>query len=303
VFDQCQSVANLSYDWCFRQSGLKSLNTLLLAALTFPNAGQIVALLLAIVLLSASIAAWAGLLIRAQLTGEIGLDWCDEPRADWTRFPELTVLALALLLIGIHLLSKLEPPPSEPVALTTGRLMVHVAFTGGLAAVLVAILLCSQRSPADYGLKLRSLGWQVVDGVFGYLLALLPMAAMMFATAPFRGPHNQNALLTLLAESPDLGTVVAICVAAVVLAPLYEELLFRVVLQGWMTVVVDPRYSIPIVALIFGAIHGLPDGIALLPLACVLGYVFHRRHSYVSVVVIHGLFNATMLILALLIRK
>lgn len=293
----------LSYDWCFRQSGPKSLNTLLLAAFNFPNAGQIVALLLAVVLLSASMAAWAGLLIRAQLTGEIGLDWCDEPRADWTRFPELTVLALTLVLISMHLLSKLEPPPSEPVVLTTSRLMIHVAFTGGLAAVLVAILLCSQRSPADYGLKLRSFGWQVFEGMFGYLLALLPMAALMFATSPFRNSQNRNALLTLLAESPDLGTIAAICLAAVVLAPLYEELLFRIVLQGWLSAVVDPRYSIPIVALVFGAIHGLPDGIALLPLACVLGYVFHRRHSYVSVVVIHGLFNGTMLMLALLIRE
>ncbi|MDB5343079.1 MAG: Abortive infection protein [Schlesneria sp.] len=300
---------------------------MLLAAITFPNPGQIVALLLAIVLLSASIAAWAGLLIRAQLTGEIGLDWCDEPRADWTRFPERTVLALTLVLISMHLLSKLDPPqaepddakpahvrhpdvhsklkprPPEPVALTTDRLILNIVFTGGLAAVLVAILSCSQRSLVDYGLKWQSLGWQVVDGVYGYLLALLPMATLMFATSPFRDKHNQNALLTLLANSPDLGTVVVICFAAVMLAPVYEELLFRVVLQGWLTTVVDPRYSIPIVALIFGAIHGLPDGIALLPLTCVLGYVFHRRHSYVSVLVIHGLFNGTMLILALLIRE
>jgi membrane protease YdiL (CAAX protease family) len=311
----------------FVSLGLGSLNTLLFAALTFPNAGQIVALLLAVVLLSASIAAWAGLLIRAQLTGAIGLDWCDEPRADWTRFPERTVLALALVLISMHLLSKLAPPqselddakpaqvrhpdlhsdrkpsPPEPAALTTGRLVSNIVFTGGLAAVLVAILSCSQRSLADYGLKRPSLGWQVVDGVYGYLLALIPMAALMFATSPFRDKNNQNALLTLLAESPDLGTVAAICFAAVILAPLYEELLFRVVLQGWLGTVVDARYSIPIVALIFGAIHGLPDGIALLPLAGVLGYVFHRRHSYVSVLVIHGLFNGTMLILALLIRK
>lgn len=294
---------DLSYDWRFRPFGLKSLNILLLVALTFPNAGQIVALLLALVLLSASIAAWTGLLIRAQVTGEIGLDWSDEPRADWTRFPERTVLALGLVLIGMHLVSKLEPRPTEPVVLTTERLMQHVVFTGGLATVLIAILTCSQRPLAEYGLKWRAFGWQVVDGVFGYLLALLPMAALMLATAPFRNRENRNSLLTLLSESSDLGTIAAICFAAVILAPLYEELVFRVVLQGWLTSVVDPRYAIPIVALIFGAIHGLPDGIALLPLAGVLGYVFYRRHSYVSVLVIHGLFNGTMLILALLIQE
>ena len=38
----------------------------------------------------------------------------------------------------------------------------------------------------------------------------------------------------------------------------------------------------------------------LLPLSLVLGCVFERRHNYATVVVIHGLFNATMLALALL---
>ncbi len=110
----------------------------------------------------------------------------------------------------------------------------------------------------------------------------------MLATAPFRNRENRNSLLTLLPRVRIWGHCGDL-LCAVILAPLYEELLFRVVLQGWLTSVVDPRYAIPIVALIFGAIHGLPDGIALLPLAGVLGYVFYRRHSYVSVLVIHGL--------------
>ena len=36
------------------------------------------------------------------------------------------------------------------------------------------------------------------------------------------------------------------------------------------------------------------------PLALVLGYVFHRRHSFLAVVVLHAIFNAMNLIIALL---
>jgi membrane protease YdiL (CAAX protease family) len=38
----------------------------------------------------------------------------------------------------------------------------------------------------------------------------------------------------------------------------------------------------------------------LLPLALVLGYVYDRRHSYLAVVVLHALFNLTMLAAQLL---
>jgi hypothetical protein len=60
------------------------------------------------------------------------------------------------------------------------------------------------------------------------------------------------------------------------------------------------RVAIPFVAIVFAAVHGPVDGIALLPLALILGYSFDRRQSYLTVVVIHGLFNATMLALAML---
>jgi membrane protease YdiL (CAAX protease family) len=106
--------------------------------------------------------------------------------------------------------------------------------------------------------------------------------------------------LTLLADSPDPLTVTLICITAAIMAPLSEEMMFRVVLQGALTRFSQPRIAIPVTAVAFAAIHGPIDGIALVPLALILGYVFDRRHSYVSVLVIHGLFNATMLTLALL---
>jgi membrane protease YdiL (CAAX protease family) len=82
--------------------------------------------------------------------------------------------------------------------------------------------------------------------------------------------------------------------AVAVVAPLSEELLFRVVLQGWLTERISATVAVPVVAIVFAAVHGWRDGLALLPLALILGYVFARRRSYLAVVTTHALFNSVM---------
>jgi membrane protease YdiL (CAAX protease family) len=93
-----------------------------------------------------------------------------------------------------------------------------------------------------------------------------------------------------------------VALAAVVLAPLAEELMFRVVIQGWLESREKPAAAITTTALLFSVIHGLPDAIGLFPLALILGYVYRRTHSYLAVVVLHGLFNAFNLSMVLLAR-
>ena len=268
--------------------------------LVLPGTNLYVALLLVLSLLVGSLGAWIGLL-RSRQSDQPWLDGCDEPRATWISFAEVTVLGLVFLMFAQLLTPKLDSlPPPSPEPLTVTLLIVQLVFTGGLAVVFPAILICSQRPPSEFGFKLRSFPAQVRDGVIGFLLALLPMVPLMLFTAPFRNHDSQNPLLRLLADEPEPATVALICITAVVFAPLFEEMMFRVVLQGWLATKFKPSAAIPITAVAFAAIHGVVDGVALLPLAGVLGYVFHRRHSYISVVVIHGPFNATMLALALL---
>jgi uncharacterized protein len=232
------------------------------------------------------------------------IEWSDEPRALWHTFAERTVLLLMCLWLSLHLSSCFLPaPPTNPQPFTTMTVVELVIAGGGIALVLPAILLGSHRNPSEFGFKTARLGQQAADGVEGFLIALLPMMATMLLMWPYRTRDTQNPLLKLLSDSGDPTTLILIGVVAIVIAPLSEEMMFRVILQGWLTSVVDAKFAIPVVAVTFAAIHGVVDGLALLPLAFVLGYVFHRRHSFVTVVVIHGLFNATMLALALLIES
>jgi len=230
------------------------------------------------------------------------LDRCEEPRAAWAHLPERLALLLACLWLGLHLASKfIVASNAKPPELSNSNLIQVAVASGGTTLLLIALLVGSGRlSTGEFGLRWQPLTSQLRDGWFGFKLAILPMAVTMALTSPIRTRDTQNPLLTLLADAPEVGTLALVVFVAAVIAPLTEELIFRVILQGSLTTVMPARLAIPIVAVAFSAVHGPVDGLALLPLALVLGCVFQRRHSYVAVVVIHGLFNATMLALAML---
>ena len=233
------------------------------------------------------------------------LDGCDEPHATWALLPERLALLLACLWLGLHLATQFIVAAKVKTAELSNASLIQVAVVS-LATILllVALLVGSGRlSSSNFGLKWRPLMSQLRDGWFGFKLTILPMAVTMALATPLRTRDTQNPLLRLLADDPEYVTLALIVFVAAVLAPLSEELIFRVILQGSLTTVMPARLAIPIVAVAFSAVHGPVDGLALLPLALVLGSVFHRRHSYLAVVVIHGLFNATMLALALLTAR
>jgi CAAX protease family protein len=230
------------------------------------------------------------------------LDRCEEPRAKWRFVPEQLVLLLACLWLGLHLAARFSSATTtEPTLLTNSVLIQEVIAKLGTTLILIAMLAGSGRqSLGDFGFKWTPLQSQLRDGWFGFKLAVLPMAVTMVLVDPLRTPGTKHPLLTLLANDPGYPLLALIVIVAAVIAPLSEELIFRVILQGSLTTVMPARLAIPLVAVAFCAVHGPIDGLALLPLALVLGGVFQRRHSYLAVVVIHGLFNATMLALQLL---
>lgn len=268
--------------------------------LNLANTNHLVATGLVVLLLTKSVSDWIKLW-RSQGSGQSLFPRSEEPRANWVHFPELMAVVLVLTMLALNVGLKLvSKPTSSPEPFTFDNVVFLVVYTGGVALVLGGFLSTGQQPPAEYGLKWKGLLQQVRDGVTGYFLSLGPTAVLLLLTSPLRNRDNQNALLTLLSDCHDPITVILICMAAIVMAPLSEEMMFRVILQGWLTSLIKPRLAITITALTFAAIHGPVDGMALVPLAGILGYVFDRRHSYVSVLVIHGLFNATMLTLALL---
>lgn len=257
-------------------------------------------------LLSASIAAW-GYVIYGAATRKAGpLSGCDLPALPLPR----SALLLGAVVLGLLLqqpavdallwLQGLPPPPSPDVTLTAVQWQCGVNLA--LTATLLGILGSAPGGLPAYGIQFRPLRMQFRDAILGFLLAIGPVFAVLVLSllAGLRGEQPEHQLLQMLQEDGSLRNWFWISLTAVVAAPLTEELLFRVLLQGALLEMVPPAAAIAISAVLFCVVHQFPDSLALLPLAVVLGYVHYRRRSYFTLVLIHALFNGINLLLTAL---
>ncbi len=111
---------------------------------------------------------------------------------------------------------------------------------------------------------------------------------------------GQHELLEMIRTGVDATLLGMIALTAVILAPIVEELQFRVVILGGLAQRGHTAMALMLSSILFGLVHGIPDGIALLPLAFALGYTYLQRRSYITVILVHFFFNAFNLLLAVL---
>jgi membrane protease YdiL (CAAX protease family) len=196
-----------------------------------------------------------------------------------------------------------KPAPEAAVekpARTSLRVEAAVLTNFVIIAVLVVMMVARRKNQlADYGVDVQ--GWlaEVRFGGLGFLACLPFVIAIIVLSSHWRSPETQNPLLILLRQTGSERTVWEVVFAAVVSAPLAEELLFRVAFQGPLETRLRPAWAIAVPACVFAGVHGPYDALPLLPLALTLGCLYHFRRSYVAVVTAHALFNASFLILAL----
>lgn len=112
---------------------------------------------------------------------------------------------------------------------------------------------------------------------------------------------DRNPLLEILDSETGPLLLLLIVFTAVVVAPIAEELQFRVVLLGGLQQVGLPRLGILLSSTMFTLAHGFPDCIALIPLTAGLCYTWQRRGSYLTCVLVHFLFNLFNILLAVLV--
>lgn len=188
--------------------------------------------------------------------------------------------------------------PSQVISLNTVILSCLITFSLGVVLVFI-LALQNQKSLRKLGFRLNDRLGQIRDGSVGFLLALIPVMALLLLTQAFRTEEAMHPLFLLLKARPQFSTISWIIISAVLIAPLFEELIYRVLFQGWLEDLLPPFAAILISSLVFSIVHGFPDCIPLFPLALILGTLFYYRRSYVSNVITHALFNGINLALAL----
>lgn len=139
-----------------------------------------------------------------------------------------------------------------------------------------------------------------VVGLALVLAPLLAIAAVLNQIVPYTHP-----IIDYLTEHRSPEAIGLVIVAAIVVAPLTEEFLFRRVLQGWLEKL-EPMLgtgsSIGLTSLAFALAHA-GHGLAWLPLlglGTVLGVIVRQTGSIVPAVLLHALFNAVSVGLLLL---
>lgn len=174
-----------------------------------------------------------------------------------------------------------------------------------VGATILAALLTGVRERSDLqvlGFRTDQQRSQLRDGFVGFLTSITPVFLVLLLTFPLRSEETTHPLLRLL-DARGVGVeFVIIAVAAVVIAPLLEELIFRVLIQSVLVNILGVWPGIVLTAILFASVHGFPDMIALVPLALILGILYHWRRSYLSLVIMHALFNGFNLFMVLFLR-
>jgi membrane protease YdiL (CAAX protease family) len=159
------------------------------------------------------------------------------------------------------------------------------------------------------GLSWRELWHRVAPGRtgrsqlwgLGFLsVALFSVAVMAVVMAPIlKGQANpQQELLDLFRQLRGWGwTLLLLCTVAV-MAPFFEELMFRGFLLPWLGQRWRWGWALAISSLLFGAIHLQPIGLPTLSLlGFVMGLAMLRTGNLWTSIVVHGLWNGSIFML------
>ena len=182
---------------------------------------------------------------------------------------------------------------------------------GGLIGIAVIIFLARVsfvRRLKGFGLNVKTILNDFGTAVLN-LLAVWPIVTLMIILTLFFGKLiwgqdfqlQQHEELELITAYPQISVRVLIIITAVVVVPVFEEMLFRGLFQTMLrSSLAKPWLSIAISSGLFAIVHQSPGHWpALFALSMCLGYSYEKSGSLFQPIFVHSLFNATSIIATL----
>ncbi len=196
-------------------------------------------------------------------------------------------------------------------------LVASIAHVGWLAFAVVYLVVKRGAYLNDFGMDARRMAGDARLGGFIFLAALVPVFGVQGFFVYVLDMPSEHPLLKMMQDEPSVAIMALATVAAVGVAPVFEEFVFRVVLQGWLEsqqvrlrqlrgggVDQQPGFvPIVIASVVFAMLHfgHGPDPIALFVFSLFLGYAYRQTHRIFPSLVVHACLNGwTMLNLWLL---
>jgi membrane protease YdiL (CAAX protease family) len=108
---------------------------------------------------------------------------------------------------------------------------------------------------------------------------------------------QQHQSLVDLVQTGSPAMKILLVVSAVLIAPIFEELMFRGLVQSTLTAYLQkPLLSIVITSLIFSTLHPSTHFAGIFVLSCGMGLAYEKSGSLIRSIWIHILFNSISII-------
>ncbi len=192
-----------------------------------------------------------------------------------------------------------------------GRPDTSAAFAGtaimayGLNLITLTAIYLNANSGGDamkaLGLKSLPVVKALGIGAYAYLLFIpfqliygivVHTAWSLLTDRPF--PVQEVSDIIIRAEGLSFAVLV---VVATVLAPFFEEVVFRAFLQAGMEKSLGPSAGIFLTAILFTVVHGAHAMLQVFPVAMALGLLYWRTRSLAACIAFHCCVNITALLL------
>lgn len=262
---------------------------------------------LSVVVLLLMIDAWRRIVARKQRGRPIVSRRRRRPVPWGLEGASLAIVFLALTVVGVLAAAYPDEVVDRPVGAVglSGVAAFAMAWTV-LAAITIGWIASRYETlPADFGLPVstREAARDAMLGISACAAALVPVyGVQMLLVWVLELPSSHPTVEALLAN-PSWELITAAALMAVVIAPIFEELAFRVLLQGGLERYAGRRACWPIAvsSVVFALAH-LGQGWAPVPLfivAVVLGYLYRQTHRIAPIIAMHMAFNALSLTAAI----
>lgn len=267
---------------------------------TLQAAGELVGSALLVALLVAGIVIYTRSALRMRREGS------DRVRIDDIAYGEV-LLALAfigwfLMFTFAEFLASRSQPQEVSGPIDPNALLFGIMISFGLLAILLGVLRARGHSLIEFfGLRQYPLR-KVVPASIGWLLLAYPVVGLSMAVVVLLmgEPPAPQQVLQVFLLTPDPMSRALLAFMAVFVAPVFEEIVFRGFLYP-----VFKRYAGAVLAavmasILFSIVHVyLPAILAFFVLAICLTIAYERTGSIVVPIVMHMIFNAVTLIVAL----
>jgi membrane protease YdiL (CAAX protease family) len=184
--------------------------------------------------------------------GQPLIDWSKRRPVPWALLDLVGIIVLYLVSIfvvqgSLHAAGMLpDTDDLTKLSLQDSAVLVAANMAASLGLLVVALPLVVLRTGAtlrDLGLVARELARDVKLGIIGFLMLAPPVYVIQGLLVYFWQP-SKHPLMEMFKASPDPGFYALLFVAAAVVAPIFEELIFRVILQGFLEKAFSFRHDI-----------------------------------------------------------